>query len=102
MKTPRFFKIPAGGPAEVPYRLIYNIFFRFAREKQSDLEKGRLTPPRGNDMENFTKVFEEKPEIPLPFLEKCCKIKNWKITARTAAVRYKARNIDPVLPRSGY
>ena len=39
MKTPRFFKIPAGGPAEVPYRLIYNIFFRFAREKQSGLEK---------------------------------------------------------------
>lgn len=52
-----FIQIPAGGPAEVPYRLIYNIFFRFAREKQSDLEKGRLTPPRGNDMENFAKVF---------------------------------------------
>lgn len=57
MKTPRFFKIPAGGPAEVPYRLIYNIFFYFAREKQSDLEKRRLTPLQGNDMENFTKVF---------------------------------------------
>ena len=57
MKTPRFFKIPAGGPAGVPYRLIYNIFFRFAREKQSGLEKRRLTALQGNDMENFTKVF---------------------------------------------
>lgn len=52
-----FFEIPAGGPAEVPYRLIYNIFFRFAREKQSDLEKGRLTAPQENCMENFAKVF---------------------------------------------
>ncbi len=40
MKTPRFFKIPAGGPAEVPYRLIYNIFFRFAREKPCAIQKG--------------------------------------------------------------
>lgn len=52
-----FIQIPAGAPAEVPYRLIYNIFFHFAREKQANPEKRRLTAPQENCMENFAKVF---------------------------------------------
>lgn len=75
MKTPRFFKIPAGGPAEVPYRLIYNIFFRFAREKQSGLEKQRQcvhdkrpsTAAGAKLWKISPRIFVEELECALPF-----------------------------------